>query len=88
MNPAQNKRALAKRAKRLLEDAGYELQKKQDGSFLVLDAETQETIVTFEDIKTLGEVFSFWGPPSGVFERDPETGLDPSNLAALRESLA
>lgn len=98
LNPQERKRLLQHRAKRLLEEAGYGLKKKQD-AFLVIDGESEEVLAEFESIEQVGKAFGFWGNDvpdtetenAGQWQKPPdrdETGTDTPETAAVREKLS
>jgi len=91
MNAQERKRLLQKRARRELKAAGYSL--KQENGCITVFGKTGKAIAEFEDIVRLGQVFGLWGsdvmcddstvPPA----RDPATGKDSPELAAVREKM-
>lgn len=87
INPQERKRLLQKRAKRELEAAGYGLKKLQGGGFLLIDGETEETLAEFETIEELGLACGLWGEDATEGDRDPETGRDTPETAAIREKV-
>lgn len=93
LKPQEKEDLLQKRAARELEAAGYGMKHLEDGSFIVFSPKSGKTLAQFEDIIQLGQVFGLWGEdgssddPIDPPARDPKTGKDSPDLAAVREKL-